>query len=199
MQRDPYDILGIGPLATDDEIKKAYRELAKKYHPDNFTDDNMRALAEEKMKEINEAYEYVRSHSQSAQTGEYQSSGNIYTNVRILINQGRYQEADMILDGISESTRSAEWNFLKGCIMTNKGWFMDADRYFALACELDPTNTEYRHAYDSLKQNTQTYSRGYRQVGENGRQCNITCCDLLCAECMCELCCEGLCEGLSGC
>lgn len=58
---DPYKVLGVSPNATDDEIKKAYRELARKYHPDNYTDTNLAELAEEKMKEVNEAYDQIQS------------------------------------------------------------------------------------------------------------------------------------------
>ncbi|MBQ9692764.1 MAG: J domain-containing protein, partial [Clostridia bacterium] len=66
MERDPYDILGISRYSTEEDIKKAYRELAKKYHPDNFSDESMRRLAEEKMKEINEAYNTVMRGAQNA-------------------------------------------------------------------------------------------------------------------------------------
>lgn len=55
--RDPYQVLGVPSTATDEEVKKAYRNLAKKYHPDNYHDDPLADLAQEKMKEINEAYE----------------------------------------------------------------------------------------------------------------------------------------------
>ena len=54
---DPYKVLGVSPNATDDEIKTAYRELAKKYHPDNYAESPLADLASEKMKEINEAYD----------------------------------------------------------------------------------------------------------------------------------------------
>ena len=58
--RDPYEVLGVSKTATDDEIKRAYREKAKKFHPDNFADDeNAREMAEEKMKDINEAYDTI--------------------------------------------------------------------------------------------------------------------------------------------
>ena len=57
--RDPYEVLGIQRGASDEEIKKAYRELARKYHPDNYQNNPLADLAEEKMKEINAAYEQI--------------------------------------------------------------------------------------------------------------------------------------------
>ncbi|MFY9382301.1 MAG: DnaJ domain-containing protein, partial [Eubacteriales bacterium] len=57
---DPYKVLGVRRDATDEEIKKAYYELARKYHPDNYTNNPLTDLVEEKMKEINEAYEQIQ-------------------------------------------------------------------------------------------------------------------------------------------
>jgi curved DNA-binding protein CbpA len=54
--KDPYEVLGVPHGASEDEIKKAYRELARKYHPDNYANNPLADLAQEKMKEINEAY-----------------------------------------------------------------------------------------------------------------------------------------------
>ena len=54
--QDPYSVLGVSPSATEDEIKKAYRALAKKYHPDVNQDS---AEAERRMKEVNEAYSAI--------------------------------------------------------------------------------------------------------------------------------------------
>ena len=56
---DPYRVLNIPPTATDEEVKKAYRELARKYHPDNYNNNPLADLAQEKMKEINEAYDTI--------------------------------------------------------------------------------------------------------------------------------------------
>mgnify|MGYP002658845731 CR=1 FL=1 len=60
MIHDPYKVLGVSRDASDDEIKKAYRELARKYHPDNYAGNPLADLVEEKMKEINAAYEMLR-------------------------------------------------------------------------------------------------------------------------------------------
>ena len=57
---DPYQVLGISQSATDDEVKNAYRQLARKYHPDNYVDNPLADLATEKMKEINEAYDEIQ-------------------------------------------------------------------------------------------------------------------------------------------
>ena len=57
--KDPYSVLGVNKNATDEEIKNAYRELARKYHPDNYQDNPLSELASEKMKEINEAYDAI--------------------------------------------------------------------------------------------------------------------------------------------
>ena len=73
---DPYQILNIPPTATDEEVKRAYRDLARKYHPDNYHDNPLADLAQEKMKEINEAYDQIQKQrkassaaSQSAASG----------------------------------------------------------------------------------------------------------------------------------
>ena len=69
---DPYKVLGVSKDADFETIKKAYRELAKKYHPDKYVNNPLASLAEEKLKEINEAYRIL--------TEGGQSSGNTYSN-----------------------------------------------------------------------------------------------------------------------
>ena len=74
--RDPYQVLGVPSTATDDEVKKAYRDLARKYHPDNYHDNPLADLAQERMKEINEAYEEVQSQRKAARQGGGYTGGS---------------------------------------------------------------------------------------------------------------------------
>lgn len=204
---DPYKVLGVSPDASDEEIKKAYRELARKYHPDNYQNSPLSDLAEEKMKEVNEAYDLIKKMRESGSSQRQESSysrGNPgstygdgyssysgahaddYRRVRESINLGRYSEADLILNSIIQSERNAEWNFLKGCVLIRKGWYFDAQKHLETACYMDPSNEEYRNVLEDLKARSNSYNRGYRTVS-NGRfdLCDV-CQGLLCADCLCE-------------
>ena len=192
---DPYKVLGVSRDATDDEIKKAYRELARKYHPDNYVDNPLADLVQEKMKEINEAYDQIQkmracgaSHSaagsySSSQGGDY--SGELLR-VRNLVNAGRYSEADISLDSIPQSGRTAEWNFLKGCVLAQRGAYYEAIRYYETACYLDPQNGEYRRALDMVRSRSTGYGQPYRTSQGGGMSACDCCSSLLCADCCCE-------------
>jgi molecular chaperone DnaJ len=75
-KRDYYDILGVSKTATDDDIKKAYRNLAKKYHPDVSKEPN----AEAKFKEVQEAYDQLSDPQKRAQYDQYGHSGSPFGN-----------------------------------------------------------------------------------------------------------------------
>ncbi len=200
--KDPYTVLGVSRNATDEEIKKAYRALAKKYHPDNYDDSNpLKELASEKMKEINEAYDAIQRNSGtksaggSSSSGSYQSSynqGSEYARIRMLINQGRYTEAGRYLDMVKTAERNAEWFFLRGVVMIKRGMVMDGTEYIRKATEMDPGNREYAEAYRSVSgMGYAPFSSG-RPVHTTGCSgCDICTC-LLCTDCLTDCLCNCL-------
>jgi DnaJ-class molecular chaperone with C-terminal Zn finger domain len=192
---DPYKVLGVSRDATDEEVKKAYRDLARKYHPDNYVDNPLSDLVQEKMKEINEAYDEIQK--QRAEGKKYSDDGSAnstqsgtFVHIRELINAGNFSDADILLDSIVNSDRNAEWNFLKGCVLTQRGWYFDAQKFFETACYLEPNNAEYRAALNNIRSTASQYGRGYRTTTSNTGGCNACnmCTGLLCADCLCECC-----------
>lgn len=192
--KTPYQILGVSPDASDEEIKRAYRDLARKYHPDKYVDSDLADLAGEKMKEINAAYEEIqkmrsgKGSSNSSFTGNPGSTGSgdaRYANVRHLINRNQIFEAERILNSIPREEQNAEWHFLMGCVLLKRGYHLDAQRLFEQACAMDPQNSEYRMAKERLQQQFTGYGRGYNTASSSVGTCDI-CAGLMCADCCCE-------------
>ena len=206
--KDPYSILGVSPSASEEQIKIAYRKLAKKYHPDNYQDSPLAQSASEKMKEINEAYDTInherknRNNSSNTYSAYGYSSNSNYSNysgatstkyadVRNLIKNGRIADAELILDGVQMPNKDGEWHFLKGTILLKKGWSEEAHNHFRTACDMDPNNFEYRQALNHVEGRRSGayggYNTAYPNAGSNVGCCNI-CSGLLCADCCCECC-----------
>lgn len=194
---DPYKVLGVTRDASDEEIKKAYYELARNYHPDNYAGNPLSDLVEEKMKEINEAYDTVQKQRAAGNTGR-QSSGPEasytggsaeFNEIRTLINTGSFLDAEAKLDAMPDEEHGAEWNFLKGCVLTRKGWYFDAQKAFESACYMDPNNMEYRNALNNIRNSASSYNRGYKTDTDTGgcSACDM-CSSLICADCLCECC-----------
>lgn len=192
--KDPYEILGVSRTATDEEVKNAYRELAKKYHPDAYADNPLSDLAAEKMQEINEAYDKIissRRHgrSSSAKGGFYNSGGN-FADVRNMIEAGKIEQAQEVLDGIPPEKRDAEWYFLNGTVLYRRGWFDNAFTSFATACRMDPSNPEYRAAFARAQRAGKGFTnnpyRSSANMGGSGVDVCSVCETLWCADCCCE-------------
>ena len=193
MANDPYKVLGLDRTATDEEVKKAYRELARKYHPDNYMNTPLADLAEEKMKEINEAYETIqkmrKEAANQASDSDYRSaSGSSYGRerlyeIRSYIESNNFYEAEIRLNSVPNAERTAEWYFLKGVVFRARGWYFEASKYFDAACRMDPVNQEYRIAAESIRNYTASSGRSRNEDAI----CNL-CCGLTIADCCCECC-----------
>ncbi len=189
--KDYYSILGISKNATDDEVKAAYKEMAKKYHPDNYADNPLSDLAAEKMKEINEAYDGImneRRRRKSSPGGNYYRANSNFSDVRSLITNNRLEEAQEILDGVPPERRDAEWYFLNGTVLYKRGWFDNAYTNFATACRMDPMNPEYREAMNRVQRSAGgNFNNPYRSAPNMGGMSACDCCsNLICADCCCE-------------
>ena len=201
--RDPYEVLGVARTASDSEIKNAYRELVKKYHPDNYTDNPLADLASEKMKEINEAYDAVTKARagasggyQSSQSGSYQSYGSYggasyggangaYAQVRSYINANQLDAAESMLN--TAANRDAEWYYLKGQIAYRRGWLDEARQNYQTACAMVPNNYEYQNALRTVQGGYTPYRQTNYQNNGMDTACDI-CNALLCLNCLCGGC-----------
>ena len=198
-KRDYYEVLGVQKNATADELKKAYRKLAKQNHPDLNPGDKE---AEARFKEINEAYEEIQSQRKRASSGSagsgygtsyggagygggyagYQSYTGPYQRVRMAIQQGNLNLAEELLNAMQD--HNAEWNFLKGAVCTRRGWMDEAKRYYQTAVQMDPGNAEYQRALD-MAEGRQTAYRpdGYGPVSTGS--CHMNPCLPLCLALSC--------------
>ena len=200
--RDPYEILGVPRNASNEQIKAAYRSLAKKYHPDNYENSPLADAATKKMQEINEAYDSIMSGNASSDsysnynnysnynsyTGNSNSGGryaNDYSYIRSCISLKRLDEAEMLLENITPDRRDAEWYFLKGQVNYSRGWIDQASTYFTTAHNMDPSNAEYLGAYNTVKNQRSGGFRTSRGRASSPDVCTI-CQGLLCADCCCE-------------
>ncbi len=192
---NPYEVLGISENASEEEIKKAYKELVKKYHPDKYQNNPLADLAEEKLQEVNEAYDMLMKKS-NASGYNYgyggDNGGNSgtpdYMQVRRYIDQNKLRDAEWILNETRD--RSAEWFFLAGMVSYKKGWYDDARNKLQTAAEMDPSNMEYSQAYGRIinmggQFQNQAYGRGYNQQGNDDLCCQALQC-YICMDCCCD-------------
>lgn len=189
-RKDPYEVLGVSRNADEAEIKEAYKRLVKKYHPDQYTDNPLSDIAEEKMAEINAAYdEIIEEKRSSGYSYSSASSGVNYLEIRKMISSGNITAAEQALNNVPLGERYAEWHFLKGNIAYSRGWMNEAYQEFSQAYNMNPGNNEYRAAFNSLNHQGNGYMPGRGSRYNTGSPANDTC-NCLADLCLLDCCCE---------
>ncbi len=189
MMNDPYEVLGLNRNATEDEVKKAYKSLAKKYHPDVTGND---PAAAKKMQEINAAYDAIINHKDSGysssygfynssrqQNSSYESYDEYSNELQAAINYinaRRYMEALTALSGIPEGKRGAKWYYLSAVAKAYSSDTQGARKDIARAIALEPNNMTYRAFQDRLNTGTSNYRYYSTANYSRGSNAFVDCC-----------------------
>lgn len=189
MNRSAYDVLGVSPDASKDDVTKAYRKLAKKYHPDLNPNDKHAA---QKMSEINAAYDAIKngrvsdfqaedsrpsyrpspSDNRSYSGGQRRSSSDttytrndpdVLERAKSLIKNDRCEDAIALLN--TTSRRNGRWYYLSGIAHYNIGNTVTALRHAREAVRLEPDNMEFQRVLREMEESGTVY-RTYQK--ENG-------------------------------
>jgi len=203
---DPYKVLGVSPNASDEEVKAAYRKLAKKYHPDLNPGDE---YAAQKMNEINAAYDQIKnpqsqndpfsgfgggySYSYGGYGGHTDNERSEIVAARNYIRARHFREALTALSGVPQSQRDGEWYYLHAIASYNIGNRVAALESAQTACRLSPGNMQYRQLLEQIESGAAYYDNtssgyGFRGINLNG---NNLCTTLCIANIICNLCCGG--------
>ena len=192
---NPYEVLGVSRNASIDEIKKAYKELSRKYHPDSYVGNPLSSLAEEKFKQVQEAYDAIMKEK----NGDYNYAGNYNNNgysngesgemaeVYNLLGRRAYSQALSLLD--SMPNRNAKWYYYSAIAQVGLGNNLRGMEYARMAVSMEPNNIEYQNLVNRLSFQGNRYGE-VRNVYRGGRSgfddATDLCCKLWLADSLCE-------------
>ena len=183
---DPYQILGVSPSASDDEVKQAYRTLSKKYHPDANINSEHQAEYTEKFKQVQNAYKTIMDSRKKGFTQQnfggqgqsqstYQYNGNeqaAFNDAAAYINAGRFQDALNVLEQIR--TRNSIWFYYSALAMNGIGNNVTALEYAQTAAQMEPGNIQYIFLVQQLQAGSGQYRSTQQSYGSPYSA--ITCC-----------------------
>ena len=199
---DPYSVLGVSRDASMDEIKKAYRKLSRIYHPDANINNPNKEEAEEKFKQVQQAYDQIvrereQGASQSSWSGEFGGGYQTQDDQRSMemraaanyINAAHYQEALNVLNRMTE--RNGQWYYYHAVANAGAGNTASAMEDARRAVDMEPNNMQYQQLYQQLQSGGQWYwnqgnGYGYERPGNGFGNC---CCQCLCMNMLCPGCC----------
>lgn len=200
---NPYQVLGISSDASDDEVKKAYRTLSKKYHPDANIGNPRQAEYTEKFKEVQTAYKTIMDgrkkgftqqtygNQSTYSTGGYQYSGNdqeAYQEAAAFIQAKRFQEALNILNQI-QNKRSV-WFYYAAIAENGLGNNIRAQEYAQTAANMEPMNIQYILLLNQLQGHQQQYRQTSQRYDSPINMMNC-CYYMMCMNCISLYCCGG--------
>lgn len=194
---NPYEVLGVSRNASLDEIKKAYRELSRKYHPDSYVGNPLSSLAEEKFEQVQEAYDAIMKEKNGERNySNYDNSNNYgYNNgesgemaeVYNLLGRRSYSQALRLLDSIPN--RNARWYYYSAIAQVGLGNNLRGMEYAKMAVSMEPNNIEYQNLVNRLSFQGNRYGE-VRNVYRGGRSgfddASDLCCKLWLADSLCE-------------
>ena len=209
---DPYSILGISREASDDEVKKAYRKLSRKYHPDANIDNPNKEQAEEKFKQVQQAYEQImKEREQGTGYSGYNYGGNSYGGfggfsgqsdsgyqdeesmrrqaAANYIQSGHYREAMNVLQSLQQ--RNGQWYYLSSMANMGLGNNVNAMNDARTAVNMEPDNMQYRMLLQRLEGGGSWYQEQQNPFGGMPSDGSDYCMKLCLANMVCNLCCPG--------
>lgn len=215
MAKNPYDVLGVTPSASNEEIKKAYRQLCKKYHPDSYVNNPLADLAEEKFKEVQSAYDEIMKQRQNGGGQQAYTNNNTYggsqtynygygygnsnnqsynsnygqgsADIQTVRNYINVRRFHEALTVLSGiRDRNAMWYYYSAVANMGIGNNLIAVEHAQRAAELEPNNMEYVNFANQMRYRSQHYQTMGSGYGRQSYGTGNLCCDLWCLDTMCE-------------
>lgn len=199
MMTDPYKELGVSRETSNDDVKKAYRELSRKYHPDANVNNPLSDLASEKFKDVQAAYDQIMKEREGGYSGSYGSNTSYgrpegsgdspeLNTVYSYLSARRYREALNTLNNISN--HSAKWYYYSAIANAQTGNNFVALNHAREAVNMEPNNVEYRNLLNQMDWQGKRYDNTRQQGGYGGYGSGCGsgnfCCDLCVADSLCE-------------